>query len=76
MRRAIAEADRDQLLDIAKAVLAKAAEGDMAAVKEMGDRIDGKPAQSVDIGNADGKPFLQAIEHRIVDPLHPDPKGV
>jgi hypothetical protein len=40
------------------------------------DRGWGKPSQTVDLGNADGKPFLAAIEHRIVDPLNPDPKGV
>ena len=47
MRRAIAEADRDKLLEIAKAVLDRAAEGDMQAVKELGDRLDGKPTQTI-----------------------------
>jgi hypothetical protein len=68
-RMAALRAIADKLLDQAEA-------GDMAALKELGDRVDGKPAQSVDIGNADGKPFLQAIEHRIVDPVDPHPKGV
>jgi len=47
LRRAIAESDREELLMIAKAVLAKAAEGDIQAVKEIGDRLDGRPVQPV-----------------------------
>ena len=29
--------------------------GDMAAIREIGDRLDGKPAQSVELGGKDGK---------------------
>ncbi len=32
-----------------------AEEGDMAAIREIGDRLDGKPAQSVELGGKDGK---------------------
>lgn len=32
---------------VARAVVRKAIEGDIAAAKEIGDRIDGKPAQTV-----------------------------
>lgn len=36
------------LREIGKAVVLKAIEGDMVAVKEIGDRLDGKPVMSVD----------------------------
>lgn len=35
------------LNDLAERLLAKVDEGDMAAIKELGDRIDGKPAQAI-----------------------------
>lgn len=40
-------AQRDALEEIADALLAKAADGDMVAIKELGDRLDGKPAQTI-----------------------------
>lgn len=41
-------ADRRAALDeLAGVLLGKAAEGDMAALKEIGDRLDGKPAQAI-----------------------------
>lgn len=56
IRRAILADDGKRLRAIAERLLDKAAEGDIAAMKELGDRIDGKPAQMVGIGqdpNAD-----------------------
>jgi len=44
---------------IAKELITKALDGDMQAIKEMGDRIDGKPAQAI-IGE-DGGPLQAAI---------------
>jgi hypothetical protein len=45
---------RDDLRSIARAHLEKARSGDMAAIKELADRLDGKPAQDSSV----------AIEHR------------
>ena len=57
LRRAIAEADRDKLLEIAKTLLDKAAEGDMQAVKELGDRLDGRAPQALTLqGDEEGGP--------------------
>jgi len=39
----------------AENLLNKAADGDLKAMQEIGDRIDGKPPQSLDIGSQDGK---------------------
>lgn len=41
----------EKLSKIAEKVFAMALEGDMMAVKEIGDRLDGKPVQQVDIGD-------------------------
>jgi hypothetical protein len=42
--------DQVQALDrIAEAMLAKATEGDLTAIKELGDRLDGKAHQSMDV---------------------------
>jgi hypothetical protein len=43
---------RDQveaLDDLAEKLLAKCDEGDMSALKELGDRLDGKSAQGIDL---------------------------
>jgi hypothetical protein len=37
----------EALVDIADKLLDKASEGDTAAIKELGDRLDGKPHQTV-----------------------------
>ena len=45
-----------------------AEDGDVAALREVGDRLDGKPAQQVQIqGDAD-QPLVARIEQVIVDP--------
>ena len=45
IRRAIVSGKK--LGPLAEKLIAKATEGDMAAMKEIGDRLDGKPAQIV-----------------------------
>jgi len=37
------------LVELAGKLLDKCAEGDLQALKELGDRLDGKPSQSVDM---------------------------
>ena len=41
---------------VAASLIAKALEGDVAAIKEVGNRIDGMPQQAVDLTTG-GKPF-------------------
>ena len=48
IRRAVLQSDAERLRRIAEAMLAKAEEGDMVAIKEMGDRLDGKPISTLD----------------------------
>lgn len=45
------------LLVIAKQCVAAAKGGDMRAMREIGDRFDGKPAQAVELSGPDGGPM-------------------
>ena len=58
---------------LARGLVDKALEGDVAALKEIGDRLDGKPVQGVDLG---GEVALVRIERVIVDPERIEPKVV
>jgi isocitrate dehydrogenase len=40
--------DKQALQDVAKALISKAKEGDVSAIKELGDRIDGKVSQELE----------------------------
>ena len=66
LSRAIAQDDGKRLRDAAEKLLDLAAAGEAWAVKELGDRLDGKPAQSVSIGNDEDKPFVTKIVREIV----------
>lgn len=62
IRRAVVQDDAQRLRQIAEALLIKASEGDMAAIKELGDRLDGKALQENKLtGDSD-----QPIEIKIV----------
>ena len=47
LRRAIVQSDGKTLRRLADAIVAKAADGDVAALKEIGDRLDGKAHQAI-----------------------------
>jgi hypothetical protein len=55
---------------LADALLEKALEGDVAAIKEVGDRVEGKVAQRIEATGADGGP----LTHKLVEVLIVDPK--
>lgn len=61
IRRAIAQGDPERLRKIAEKLLDLAAEGDLQAMKELGDRVDGKPSQTVAVGGTNG----DAIQHAV-----------
>lgn len=67
IRRAVVQGDAERLRRIAEKLLTQAEAGDLQAIKEMGDRLDGKPSQAVDLGNKDGEPFT-LIQRTVVDP--------
>lgn len=59
LRMALADAGKDHkaLRAIASALIVKASGGDVQAIKEIGDRLDGKPAQAI-IGGDDTDPAI------------------
>jgi len=67
--RRASENDPQALEKIADAIVAAAISGDIQAIKEIGDRVDGKPAQAI-IGGDEDDPSISmhhVIERRIVD---------
>lgn len=48
IKRAVAQSDPERLRRIAESLLNKAEEGDLGAIKELGDRLDGKAMQAVE----------------------------
>lgn len=62
IKRAVIQSDGVKLRAIAEALIEKAAEGDIQAIKELGDRLDGKPAQV--IASDEERPFriVQTVE--------------
>jgi hypothetical protein len=80
IRRAIArreETDPHALERLADRLIQKVDEGDVSAIKEFGDRIDGKVAQII-AGDDElpGVKQVHEIRHTIVDPQHSDSAGV
>jgi hypothetical protein len=65
IRRALARREETgsgaSLNRLAEALLDKAAEGDLSALKELGDRLDGKSAQAVTVSGDDESPLKAHI---------------
>jgi hypothetical protein len=57
------------LREIAKVHIAKCKEGDMQAIKELANRLDGRPAQILDL--PDSNPKLTKIVHEYVHVTEP-----
>lgn len=61
LNRAVAQDDGKKLRNAAEKLLELAAAGDIAAIRELGDRLDGKAHQSTSIENSDGTPIFSGI---------------
>ena len=59
-RRLNGEGNPQALDELADKLISKGLEGDIPAIKEIGDRLDGKPAQAI-IGDADESPVRMEI---------------
>lgn len=55
IRRAVVDKDQKTLNKLAKKLVEKGAEGDLASLKEIGDRLDGKPVQAIEGTGDDGE---------------------
>jgi hypothetical protein len=66
IRRAVVQADGERLRRIAEALLEKAEGGDIQAMKEIGDRLDGKAAQTILGAGEDGEHLISGITVTLV----------
>lgn len=71
INRALIQGDGQRLRSIAEKLLTLAENGDIQALKEVGDRLDGKPAQQVQLSGDAEAPIVQRIEQVIVDTKTP-----
>ena len=68
IKRVVAQNDSQKLRDLAEKLVSLAEAADVQALKEVGDRLDGKPAQQVQLsGDPDGAPITTRVEQVIVD---------
>jgi hypothetical protein len=59
----------DALDELAEKLLLKCDEGDMSALKELGDRLDGKSVQGMILaGDSDNPIAVTEVTRRIIDP--------
>src|SRR5215471_3532300 len=65
MELAAAGEDLKKLREIARAHIEKAAAGDMVAIKELRDTLDGKPVQRLEQDGPDGSPLTKVIREVI-----------
>ena len=76
MELAAAGEDMKKLREIARAHIARCETGDMQAIRELADRLDGKSVQPVDLPDADSGPRrITKIVHQFVH-LEPRPQLV
>ena len=62
INRVLLANDGAKMRALAEKIVEKALEGDVAALKEVGDRSDGKPAQQVQIGgDGSGDPVVVEV---------------
>src|SRR5262245_46741303 len=73
MELAAAGEDMKKLREIAKVHIARCEAGDMQAIKELANRLDGRPAQMLEDSGPDGRPQLTKIVHQFVH-LKPRPQ--
>jgi hypothetical protein len=68
LRRAVVQSDAERLRMIAEALIDKAASGDVSAIKELGDRLDGKSVATQELTGPDGSNLPSGIGILFVKP--------
>jgi hypothetical protein len=58
IKRVVVQGDGETLRRVAEALILKAQEGDIAAIRELGDRLDGKSVATTELSGADGKDLV------------------
>lgn len=67
LNRALLAEDGKKLRDLAERLIERAKEGDVTALKEIGDRMDGKCVQALEHTGADGEPINTSLTVRFGD---------
>jgi len=67
VKKRSASDDLEYLDDLAEKLLDACAQQDLPALKELGDRLDGKSHQSIDVGNPDGTSLFSKVERVIIE---------
>src|SRR5215475_11593370 len=65
MELAAAGEDMKKLREIAKVHIARCEAGDMQAIKELADRLDGKPAQILEHSDPDSEPITKVVNEYV-----------
>lgn len=73
LNRAIAQDDGKRLRDAAEKLLDQAAKGEAWAIRELADRLDGKPKQQTEISGPDGGPLETSLKVEFVGADSPAP---
>jgi ribosomal protein S6E (S10) len=61
LKRALLQEDGKKLRALAEKLIARAEEGDIAALKEIGDRVDGRPQQAIVGGSDEDGPPIRLV---------------
>lgn len=61
IKRVVAQKDSQKLRELAEKLVSLAEAGDVAALKELGDRLDGKPAQQVQLSGDSDAPLVVSV---------------
>jgi hypothetical protein len=64
----VIQSDAEEHVMIAEALIDKAASGDVSAIKELGDRIDGKSVATTELTGVDGSNLPISIGINFVKP--------
>ena len=60
--------ERAALAPMVDALIEKAMDGDLQAIREIFDRVDGKPKQQVDLGGQEDNPLVSEVKIKLVRP--------
>src|SRR4029453_16916658 len=72
MELAAAGEDMKKLREIARVHIARCEAGDMQAIKELADRLDGRPAQIIEHSGPDSNPITKIVSEIVHVNLSPE----
>jgi hypothetical protein len=61
IKRVVIQGDGETLRRVAETLIQKAQEGDIAAIRELGDRLDGKSVATTELSGTDGAPMMVRV---------------